>query len=260
MDPINVNSTDSNVPAIAGTAVGTAVLGQSQNGPGVSAESQHFDACIANCHSATNSAVAAVNDAGGFGVRGQGKKGVVGESIDADGQGVFGQSVKVWESSASAMLPASAEYSVSMTTRESVFPVKARSASKGESDEFDGVSGISHSKDHAGVSGHNPGGLAGFFDGDVKVTGKIECPTGTVHCFDINISNADCAEEFEVAGGEAIEPGTLMSFGIDGTLCPSLGAYDNKVVGVISGAGEYKPGIVMDKKQGGNRPTDRFIG
>lgn len=89
--PLNANSTEPGVPAIAGTAVGTAVLGHSTNGPGVSAESDHFDACVANCHSATNSAVAAVNNAGGFGVRGLGKRGVVGESVDADGIGVFGK-------------------------------------------------------------------------------------------------------------------------------------------------------------------------
>jgi hypothetical protein len=59
---------------------------------------------------------------------------------------------------------------------------------------------------------------------------------------------------------EAIEPGTLMSFGIDGTLSPSLGAYDNKVAGVISGAGEYKPGIVLDKRQGTNRVPIALMG
>jgi len=89
--PLNANSTDPVVPAIVGEAVGTALRGHSTNGPGVSAESDHFDACIANCHSATNSAVAAVNDAGGFGVFGLGKRGVVGESVDADGIGIFGK-------------------------------------------------------------------------------------------------------------------------------------------------------------------------
>lgn len=41
----------------------------------------------------------------------------------------------------------------------------------GESDHFDGVAGISHKKEAAGVSGHNPQGLAGYFDGHVFVTG-----------------------------------------------------------------------------------------
>jgi hypothetical protein len=32
-------------------------------------------------------------------------------------------------------------------------------------------------------------------------------------------------------------------------LRPSQQAYDKKVMGVISGAGDYKPGIVLDKQQ-----------
>jgi hypothetical protein len=209
--PVSAISTDVGQPAITGTGAGTGVLGQSENGPGVSAESHHFDACIANCHSATNSALAAVNDAGGFGVRGLGKRGVVGESADPDGIGIFGKG----------------------------------------------------------------GRLAGFFEGHVQVTGdfrgahvfadKIDCASdancaGTVHCFDVSIANADCAEEFELASAEAVEPGTLMSFGIDGSLFPSSEAYDSKVVGVISGAGDYKPGIVLDRRRGGNRVPIALLG
>ncbi len=35
----------------------------------------------------------------------------------------------------------------------------------------------------------------------------------------------------------------------DGTLHQSQRAYDKGVAGVVSGAGEYKPGIVLDKQQ-----------
>jgi hypothetical protein len=51
-----------------------------------------------------------------------------------------------------------------------------------------------------------------------------------------------------------------MSFGVDGTLFPSSEAYDSKVVGVISGAGEYKPGIVLDRRDGGNRAPIALMG
>jgi hypothetical protein len=34
-----------------------------------------------------------------------------------------------------------------------------------------------------------------------------------------------------------------------GTLEPSYTAYDKKVAGVISGAGGFKPGIVLDKSE-----------
>jgi hypothetical protein len=109
----------------------------------------------------------------------------------------------------------------------------------GESDLFDGVWGVSHKLDAAGVSGHNPGGLAGYFDGNVVVTG------------DITLANADCAEDFDIGSAVAAEPGTVMVFGEDGMLLPCHQAYDKRVVGVTSGAGEYKPGIVLDRRPSG---------
>ena len=68
---------------------------------------------------------------------------------------------------------------------------------------------------------------------------------------DILLSNADCAEEFEVSTEPAwgIEPGTVMVINNDGKLNVSSKAYDNRVAGVISGARGYKPGIVLDKKK-----------
>ena len=34
-----------------------------------------------------------------------------------------------------------------------------------------------------------------------------------------------------------------------GALVPCLGAYDKRVAGVVSGAGDFKPGIVLDKRE-----------
>jgi hypothetical protein len=65
---------------------------------------------------------------------------------------------------------------------------------------------------------------------------------------DIKLSNADCAEEFDVPEAENIEPGTIMVLSQDGQLEQSIKAYDKKVVGVVSGAGEHRPGIVLDKR------------
>jgi hypothetical protein len=127
----------------------------------------------------------------------------------------------------------------------------------GESTSGDGVLGISQN----GIGVHGKGGkLAGFFEGDIRVTGLVDCPTSTINCLDMNIANGDCAEEFELTGPEQVDPGTLMSFRTDGTVGPSLGAYDNRVAGVISGAGEYKPGIVLDRRQGGNRVPIALMG
>jgi hypothetical protein len=79
--------------------------------------------------------------------------------------------------------------------------------------------------------------------------GHIFANSGTVHCFDCAIENADCAEDFDVCGPEGVEPGTVMSFNCEGTLRPSDQAYDRKVAGVISGAGEFRPGIVLDRRK-----------
>lgn len=78
--------------------------------------------------------------------------------------------------------------------------------------------------------------LAAFFRGDVEVTG------------DIRLTNADCAEDFDIADVELVEPGTVMVVGEEGTLHQSHQAYDKRVAGVISGAGDFKPGIVLDKQ------------
>jgi hypothetical protein len=73
--------------------------------------------------------------------------------------------------------------------------------------------------------------------------------------------NADCAEDFDIAGVEAAEPGTVMVLGEEGALKPSDRAYDKRVAGVVSGAGGYKPGIVLDKKPApGNRSPIALLG
>jgi hypothetical protein len=116
----------------------------------------------------------------------------------------------------------------------------------GNSDSGEGVIGLSNK----GIGVHGKGGrLAGFFEGDVEVTG------------DIRLANADCAEDFDVAGAVKVEPGTVMVLGNEGALFESQQAYDKRVAGVISGAGDYKPGIVLDKQQtSGNRQPIALMG
>ena len=69
---------------------------------------------------------------------------------------------------------------------------------------------------------------------------------------DILLSNADCAEEFDVSGTEEVEPGTVMVIDQEDKVRESTRAYDKTVAGVISGAGDFRPGIVLDKKQSRN--------
>ena len=77
---------------------------------------------------------------------------------------------------------------------------------------------------------------------------------------DIVLSNADCAEDFDVLQSENTEPGTVMVPSDEGVLHPSREAYDKKVAGVVSGAGNYKPGIVLDKQPVGNRSPIALLG
>ncbi|WP_201365212.1 hypothetical protein [Dictyobacter formicarum] len=78
-----------------------------------------------------------------------------------------------------------------------------------------------------GVYGKSTSGAAGYFDGNVVVTG------------DITLTNADFAEDFEITCLEEVEPGTVMVLNQEGVLEPSRQAYDKRVAGVISGAGFY---------------------
>ncbi|OLE70832.1 MAG: hypothetical protein AUI36_03335 [Cyanobacteria bacterium 13_1_40CM_2_61_4] len=73
-------------------------------------------------------------------------------------------------------------------------------------------------------------------DGDIRATGVI-------------VSNADCAEEFDIAKAAEIEPGTVMVIDQEGALHHSCHAYDKRVAGVISGAGGYQPGLILDRQQ-----------
>jgi hypothetical protein len=82
------------------------------------------------------------------------------------------------------------------------------------------------------------GSYAGYFDGIVMVTG------------DVQLHNADCAEEFEARDAENTEPGTVMVIDAEDTVCPSTEAYDKCAVGVVSGAGEFKPGLVLGSQSG----------
>ena len=65
---------------------------------------------------------------------------------------------------------------------------------------------------------------------------------------DIVLRNADCAEEFDVAHVPGAEPGAVMVIGADDALELGRETYDKRVVGVVSGAGDLKPGIVLGRQ------------
>jgi hypothetical protein len=134
----------------------------------------------------------------------------------------------------------------------------------GISDNGNGVSGISQH----GVGVFGSGGTwAGSFLGNVQLTGQLHCggqlqcgdpnkpgvsitPDGTVNVLnDVILTNHDCAEDFAVAEEEGVAAGTVMVIDGDGVLRPCAQAYDRRVAGVVSGAGDCKPGIVLGRRK-----------
>lgn len=75
--------------------------------------------------------------------------------------------------------------------------------------------------------------------GTVQIGSSLEVNGNILASGDIRLANADCAEEFDICETEQIEPGTVMVLGEDGKLKQSQMAYDKRVAGVISGAGDY---------------------
>ncbi|MEP7309468.1 MAG: hypothetical protein ABJA98_28520 [Acidobacteriota bacterium] len=98
---------------------------------------------------------------------------------------------------------------------------------------------------------HNGGGLAGLFGGDVAISGSLRVERDLDVKGDIRLTNADYAEDFDMAGAVTVEPGTVMVLNEIGELSASAQAYDRRVAGVVSGAGAYKAGIVLDRRDTG---------
>ena len=77
--------------------------------------------------------------------------------------------------------------------------------------------------------------------GNVFVTGDLGVGG------DITLANADCAEDFDLE--VEVEPGAVVVLTDSGALRGCTRAFDTRVVGVVSGAGDFRPGIVLDKKR-----------
>ena len=69
---------------------------------------------------------------------------------------------------------------------------------------------------------------------------------------DIVLQNADAAEDFDVHDPAGVEPGDVLVADRSERLVRCCQAYDRRVVGVVSGAGAYRPGIVLGRE--GRRP------
>ncbi len=99
------------------------------------------------------------------------------------------------------------------------------------------------------------GGGTFYYDdsGDDKVfIGVCEDRQG---CLSINGEQVkDFAEVFDLAHRDGVVPGTVMAIaGESGALAPSTRAYDPSVVGVVSGAGGYRPGFILGSRADGSK-------
>jgi hypothetical protein len=243
---ISENSDAASTPAVRGenTGGGTGVYGISPQGRGIEGWSTE-----------------------NYGVTGDSQKfpGVRGTSVE--GRGIEGWSTNgdgVWGISSQA----TGVHGVSENSGTGIFgESNTGTGVSGASQAGDGITGFSknrngvfgqsetgaglhgYSKQKFGIFARSDTGMAGFFEGSITVTN------------DIILANADCAEDFDVSGTDKAEPGTVMVLGNEGVLSESQQAYDKRVAGVISGAGDYKPGIVLDKRQTqGNRQPIALMG
>lgn len=202
---------------------GTGVLGTSNTGAGVAGRSLKSSGVRGD---STDGHGVSGTSGNNYGIRGHSQK-----SAGIRGSSDIGRGVEGWA-----------------TNSEGVVGISTNGNGVWGQTEGSGVGVLGTSKSGIGVYGKG-GRLAGFFEGDVEVTG------------DIRLTNADCAEDFDVSGTVKLEPGTVMVLGNEGTLSESQQAYDKRVAGVISGAGDYKPGIILDTQQTlGNRQPIGLMG
>jgi len=121
----------------------------------------------------------------------------------------------------------------------------------GASDVGAGVVGYARSPAVYGVAAY--GGItasamgrpfAGEFFGDLQVHG------------DVFLTGEDCAEQFDLADEEEAGPGDVVVLSPSGGIRRSALPYDRAVAGVVSGAGSFRPGVMLgaDRRPARRRP------
>lgn len=233
-----------NANGVAGinTATGTGVQGSSVSGNAVAGTSKTGNGGVFSSEGAGNGVHGASWT--GPGVGGNSLEGNGGLFSSTSGTGIAGTS----QSGVGVLGDSTSNWGIGGTSQSGAGVV-------GRSTSNNGVAGYSTSGN--GVAGESTSGTglwakgtpAGYFEGNVTVTGTL-----TVGVDIVLTAAADFAEEFDLTGTGDAEPGTVMVLdGEEGAVKPSCLAYDRKVAGIISGGGEYKPGIVLDKRAS-NRP------
>ncbi len=200
-----------------GTEGFSGVHGESVGGPGVSASSVGSVGVDATTQSGP-AAVRAISSGNGHGVFGSAPHiGIFGKSTGTEGfSGVHGESI----------------------------------GGPGVSGTSDGSVGVDARTDHGPAAlraVHARNGIAGEFGGNVHVSGDLLVDG------DVQLKGGDVAEQFEVVGVLDAEPGTVVVIAGDDRVRVSEQSYDRRVAGVISGGGDYRPGLVLDRRPSGRR-------
>jgi cytoskeletal protein CcmA (bactofilin family) len=238
-----------------GNLISDGVLGEGKNGVhGVSA----YDNGVLGENSATGCGVSGTSARGSgvHGVNGAGSGatpkygcGVCGESDN--GYGIYGASKSasaIYGTSGSGNLAGEFVGNVGVTGNATITGDMSSKNAK--------VSGDANVTGNATISGSITGkeikvsGDASI-TGNATITGDISSnhvkASGQVTANDVILAGADCAEEFDIAGTGHIEPGTVVVFDGEGAISQSAEPYNKRVAGVISGAGKYRPGVILGR-------------
>ena len=196
----NDNTSDQAGAGVWGESRAVGVVGKSSTWHGVYGETQ--------------------STTGGQGVHGTGHVGVAG--VGQSWVGVYGETLGSSNGVAAVWADG----------KDGGFGVKGHARAAGAA----GVAGYHLANAGPGIYGE--GAPAGFFRGDVVVTG------------DLVLEGADYAESLTVADVE-VEPGMVVVLDDEGRVRPCTEAYDARVAGIVSGAGSVKPALVLDRHEGG---------
>lgn len=241
---ISENHTDKAGPGVFGQSDGTGVWGKSKTWMGVYGSSE----------STTGGAGVKGVGASGPGVIGTSKKwiGVYGESEGTENgpAGVWGEhkgsgiGVKAISQGGTGLVAHST--SGEAIHAETQSPGTAAVAAFNLAPKATGAAIFAYK---AGPDGH-----AGFFDGRVWISGDLAVGG------DIQLANADVAENFDVSSLSEVPVGSVVRLADNGsvTLCNS--EYDTRVAGVVSGAGSYRPGLLLDSNGGDHRRPVALFG
>ncbi|WP_256796405.1 hypothetical protein [Terrabacter sp. Ter38] len=241
--PISPTSANSKVPAVEASntdpAGGIAVHGYAPHGHGVEGQSDGSKGVVGTSrdfqgvygHSEKNAGVVGESSTwvGVYG-KSMGDKGiaVMGEARDDGAAGVPGNGTGIYGVSTTGIGVSASSATGEAIRAETNSPTVA--AISAFSTNEVGTGAALYAKKSGTV------GYAGFFEGNVAVTG------------DVILTGADVAEEFNMLS--TTSPGSVVVLDDQAHLDRCVKPYDRRVAGIVSGLGDRKPAVVLDRVAG----------